>query len=474
MSVKNDGVEEREDQILEGIQKIAQYAEGQAKTAKDSIAKVEARVDGFETSQAKLAERMEKKNDETVSIISDKLARIEKRQQATGRLSIIETSDVILSAIDDADRRVVRLMESTMQETRDKGQFANPIFKAGSALWFMYAMKLQLPGRFGQTRDADSRKLDRLIEAFGGDTTKNVLVEGTDALGGYTVPKPVEAELMRLIEDNSVMRPLVTKIPMDSKTLAIPKKGSSITATVVAENVTMTDSIPALPFAQLLLTAKKIAGVAVASIEDLQDSAIGLMGYIQTAIAEAIGQVEDREALDGESTFIGLAGDTEVNEVVAAGADGDVINFAKLVSIVFKSRQRAGRIGARWYMAPEAMAKVTGLRSDSIQAADGLGLPIFQWANVPGAIAPTLLGFPIEVVSTISIAQAKGNASTLTNIYFGPPNAIVFGDRQGMAWEVSNAPNWGKYLIDMRLVKRTGIGVAVPTAMTRAIDLITA
>src|SRR3990172_8755157 len=461
--------EDREDAILEGINNIAQFVETATKTNKDAVDGLKSKVDGVETLVSKVEERFNKKHDETVQIIADKVARMEKRQAATGRLSIVDTTDVILAAVADEDRQGVRLLEGTMSPTRDRGRFAEPVFKGGCELWFKYATRLQLPGRFGQTRDQDEKKLNRLTEALGGAEQKAVLIEGTDALGGYLVPDPVAAEILRLIEDNSVMRPLVTKIPMDSKTLDLPKGSGGISAAIVGENAAIGDSVGGTPFSVATLTAKKFAGRAQASIESLQDSVVGLMGYIQTRIAEAIGQLEDKQCLEGDGTgsnFTGLATDAGVNEI-AGGANGTAITYDIIVSMVYKARQRSSRIGARWYGAPETKAKVVGLKDSQL-------MPVFQFNNVPGAIAQTLLGFPFEDISTIRIDRSIGTAgATGTFLYFGVPTGVVFGDRQGMSWEVSNAPGWNNYLLDMRLVKRTGIAIGVPAAFTRHTNLTT-
>jgi HK97 family phage major capsid protein len=373
----------------------------------------------------------------------------------------------------------------------DKGEFKDPIFKAASALWFDHSMRAQHK-QWAAKREYHLKRMEQLEQAFRDAyrvpielIEKAAFTTATDTLGGHLVPDPVEAEMNRLIADNSILRQAgVRTIPMVTKTLDLPKEGSSSLGVAIEnEGAAITDSVPASnAVAKVTLTAKRFDGYAAASLESIQDSAISVLTWVQEKLTELIGTLEDTQALEGTSSFTGLAADTDVNEI-AAQTNGDAITYAKLVSIVFKARQRTSRQLARFFMAPEAMAKVVGLRADAVTAADGAGVPIFQFGNVPGTIQMTLLGFPVEVHSGIRIDRTKGSGTALTNIYFGPPRQITFGDRTGMSWDVSDVASmvvggvttsaFQTYSVHMRLIKRTAIAVAVGKAFTRAVDLIT-
>lgn len=470
--------DEQFESIMEGIATLGRENAARDASHRTEVEELRAKNAELDKKIVEQAKSSKKSLDDAVDIIADKLGRMERRQIATGKLSLVDVTDVLVAAIPEKKRWLVRFCEATMP-ANEKGRFKDAPFKAATELWFQNATFSQLKKYQGDAPGmmAEKSVIEKAFaDAYRYDVEqKATLIEGTDAMGGYLVPDPVAAEINRLIEDNSVMRPLVRKVPMTSKTLDLPKRGSgAITAYIVAENAATGDAMPASnAFAALTLTAKKFAGRATASIEAIQDSPVGLLDYIRTSIAEEIGILEDFEALEGTTNFTGVAADAAVNEITAASG-GDALTYAKLVAVVFKARQRASRIGAQWFMAPEAMAKVVGLRADAVTAGDGAGLPIFQFAQVPNAIPYTLLGFPIQVISSIKIDRTNGAGTNLTNIYFGPPDAIVFGDRAGMAWDVSEAPNWSNFLVDMRLMKRTAIGVAVPKAMTRALDLKTA
>ena len=398
----------------------------------------------------------------------------------------------LLAAIPEEHKGMFSLCERVKSDA-DGGRFAEPSFKAATALWFWYstfaqnprlesALRQKLADRNFNVRESFD-KLDRAFSESFGYESKVVGIFGTspDGLGGHLLPDPVEAELNRLIKDNSVMRQAgVRVIPMQTKTLDLPLRGTdAMTVGIGTEGSAIADSVGdpgTSTLAKLTLTAKRFEGYAVSSIEVIQDSPLSILAWVQQELTELIAALEDTQALEGTGAgvnFTGVNSASGVNTISATGANGDPITFGKLSSVPYAARSRTTRRLARWFMAPEAMSKVVGLRADSGFAADdGKGLPIFMFGNVPNGIPPTILGFPNEVHDGISITRTKGaSGATLTNIYFGPPQTIVFGDRTGMSWDTSDAPGFKSYQLAMRLIKRTAIGVALPAAWVRVIDL---
>lgn len=427
-------------------------------------------------------EKFKTEVDKGFSYQKDRLEAIDRRTHALAYIGPQGGTDKLLDGIHETERSFIALAEKTFDPRVDKGRFKDPIFRASTALWFMHSTMGQSKN-WATDREVHLKRCEAIEESMRAafqlaKVDKAAFTTGTDGLGGHLVPDPVEAEMNRLILDNSVLRPAgVRVVPMMTKTLDLPKEGANgLSVSIEGENTQIADSIPASnAVAKVTLTAKRFNGRAIASIESVQDSAVSILGWVQENLTELIARKEDTEGLEGTTNFTGLAADSDVNEIAAAGADGDAITYAKLVSVVFKARQKDSRAGARWFMAPEGMAKVVGLRADAVSAADGAGQPIFQFGNVPGEIRMFILGFPVELHSGILTNRTKGSGTGLTNIYFGPPRRIVFGDRTGMSWDVSDSAGtaFENYQLVMRLVKRTAIAVAVGKAFTRAIDLIT-
>jgi len=369
-------------------------------------------------------------------------------------------------ALDDDTRAMAQLFDNMGRGRGDVGGFADPEFKAGAASWFAASMRFQLSnGRDSQS--AESRdKLGRAFADLGGYQTAAAFTTGTPSLGGDWVPDPVERELRRLVTDNSVLSPLVSHVPMTSKTLDLPVEGSSsLAVSWGTENTNITDSVPSSnALAKITLTANRINGFAIASLESLADSPVSILSWVQQKLTELVGRELDRQALEGTgSPFTGLVGDAGVVSV-SSGANGDLLNYGKLASIPFAAVEASSRNGARFFLSPQSMAKLVGL-------VDSTGQPILHFSNVGGAVTRTLLGYPAEVHSVIKADRTYGTGTTLSNLYFGPPSGIVFGDRMGMAWDVSDAPGFQAVQIAMRLIMREAIGIAVPKAFTRAPNL---
>jgi HK97 family phage major capsid protein len=401
-----------------------------------------------------------------MKVLEERITHLAKRQIAIGP-SLQDREAKMLAAIPDSDRKMVHLAEQQMDPARDKGRFASPEYKAAAMLWFWKSAQVQC-SRLGGNRRGLQDELEKLEKAFAEvyGQEKAAFAEGAAGTGGSWIPDPVAADVYRLIADNSVMSPLVTHIPMTSQFLDLPTEGTTMTVTVGAENTAITDSVPASPVAKVLLTALRFNGYATASIESLQDSAASILTWVQQKLAELIGTELDRQLLEGTggaSSFTGLSTDAGVN-AIAAGTNGDAITYAKLASIPYFALQRASRQGAQWFLSPAAMGKVVGL-------VDSQGMPIFQFSNVPNAVASSILGYPAQVHSVILANRTKGTGTALTNIYFGPPKSIVLGDKMGMSWDVSEAPGFASASVAMRLLMRAGGAVAVPKAFTNAKDL---
>jgi HK97 family phage major capsid protein len=469
-----EAAEKTNDPVLGGIVKIASGVE-------EDVSKIDKRVDEISEKNIE-AKRETMKEIEKVrtelkagfDLVGDRVETLTKRQ-VLGHLYTDATPDLV-AAIPTDKRHMIQIAERSMGKTarpdngrpiEEKGNFADPVFKAASALWFRTASLLQLT----KTRNVKglSDQLDKLDAAFAsaysGGESKAIsdMAEISGPSGGFLVPAPVEAEVLRLIEDNAVMRPLVRKMTMSSKTLQVPTKGNAITAYIGVEGGSLTGSYDQTAFSSVTLTAKRFHGRATMSVEVLEDSIIGLLPYILTTLGEEIAILEDQETLEGSGTnFTGVNAASGVNSVATTTTNGEAPVYGDLTATIFAARQRSSRIGARWFMSPELFGKIIGM-------VDSNGQPIVQYGRVPNEIMPQILGFPVELLSTLDIAITRGSTGNTANAYFGPPTTVLFGDRMGVRWDVSDAPNWATYEMDARLVKRTGIVVGVPTAWTKLV-----
>lgn len=428
------------------------------KAVKDGLDKINKSVQSVEERQAaqekefaSLKEKAEKLGidiQKTHDWVSKVEARIDtERSHGPG--------DSIKNAIPDEFRVVI--------DREERRGSKDPALKAAHSLWFHFHHMAKV-GALGllPTKYRPGEYLefaDKLERSMGYDPVlKAALGEDTASIGGNIIATPVEASLMRLISDNGVLRPVVTKVVMTSKTHQLPTENQGISAFIIPEAGTITDSAPASPFAQVPLTARKFAGLATVSNELLQDNIVGLSDYLFTAIAEKIARLEDQQAADGDGSgtnYTGLSNASGVNSVTVTTV-GVAPTYQDLVKLVFAATEQATRVNASFLTHPKAWQNVVGL-------IDSQGAPIFQFSAVPNAAPDRLLGYPVLLSSAINTNRTVGSTGGTVNIYYGPMNKIIFGDLTGMAFDTDPYGLFTTAQTRVRVIKRTGIVVPVGT-----------
>jgi HK97 family phage major capsid protein len=350
----------------------------------------------------------------------------------------------------------------------------DPELKVAVGAYFRgHLLKLTRPGDFY----AQAAEHEKLVEALGGvPIQKAAMSELSAGVGGNLVPTIVESEILRLIVDNGVLRRAgCRQVPMTSRLHAYPTRNAAFTAAIIAEEGSITDSVPATPFAQSALTAKKIAAFATVSGELMQDNVVLLADFLATEFGQQIALTEDTQALEGDGTgvnFTGLVAAAGVNSVTS-GANGDALSYQKLVDAIFGSGQSSAIDSTSLFMAQKLVSSLYKSRSGAASATDQGGVPLFApAAGIMVAPSQGILGHPFYGHSGILINRAVGTGTNRTNLYAGPPQTIIFGDLLGFTVDLNPYAKFQTFQIDIRGVKRTGILVAVPTAWTKytAID----
>ena len=456
---KDKGKDNEADELLEGMQGIAKHIVERDEKTTDRFEGIEASIDAS-------IEKIEAKLEKGLMLSATKFDRLAKTSSALSILGSPDPNSDLLEALSDAEKALIPVYEShiasgSIKSLSDRAR--DPIFRTAMGCFFMNAFKSH-PALDGGAALARADKIHRAFEGAYGSVQKVAFATTDVDVGGNTVPTAIEDEMRRLILDSSVISPLATHIPMVAKTVELPKEGSNKLSVTVAgtEGGEIPDSVPATAVTDVIsMTALMYKGRAVASVESLMDSAISIMEWIQTKLTEEFGRQEDIQALETGASSLFL--DSDVNEI-ASGTNGDVLDYAMLVGIVFNAGERATRQGAMWFMPPLGMQAAVAL-------VDSQGNPILQFARVHEAIGPNILGYPVQVHSGILQNRTKGTGAAMWNIYFGDPKAIVFGDRTGMTWSVSTDAGFDNDQVHMKLTKRTGIVIGVPSAFTRKLDV---
>jgi HK97 family phage major capsid protein len=423
----------------------------------------------------------------TVEETKTKMAALEVKQGGLEKLLVdintklaakrgsLQGGDDLVSLLGDKAKRyfakaeIVCRMQKSSKDGGRSAVFADDVpLKVATGMWLAgHLKKLVSPADFHVNRDLH----EKLTLLLNGGVEKVALQEDTAAEGGNLVPTVVEGEILRLVQDNSVLRPLVRKILMTTKTHAFPKLDAEFTAAIIAEEGSITDSTQANPFGQTNLTAKKLACFSTVSGELLQDNVVGLADWLGMEFGMKIGRLEDTQALEGDGTganFTGVVAASGVNSVTS-GANGDFLSWQKLVDAMHQNVEMNPSDNV-WFMRKTLWGRMLATR---VGTAGTVDLPFFAPA-LGFTVAPmkAILGDQVLTHSGLLANRAVGTGTNRTNAYYGPPSTIIFGDLLG--FEIALNP-WAKfqtYQTDIRGLKRTGIMVGVPAAWTKytAID----
>lgn len=241
----------------------------------------------------------------------------------------------------------------------------------------------------------------------------NVLVEGTDASGGYLVPDEYDARLIEALEQENVMRKLGTSIQTSGER-KINVAAAKPTSSWVEENGELVFSDPA--FAQVILDAYKLSTAVKVSEELLADNQYDLEGYLIRSFGQAIANAEEEAFLvgDGNCKPTGLLHPTFGGQIGVVTA-GSSITADEIIDLVYKLK-RPYRAKASFLMADSTLAAIRKLK-------DGTGTYLWQPALTAGE-PDRLLGYPVYTSQYIP-AIASGQPV----IAFGDMSYYNIGDR---------------------------------------------
>ena len=251
---------------------------------------------------------------------------------------------------------------------------------------------------------------------------------GTDADGGFTVPDPLSASLINLLETRGVARQHCRRVVMSAMTQAFPKLAGHATVMYPDESAAITESD--VEFSKVTLTAKKIAALVKFSTEISEDSLISIVDTIVESIAYSVATAEDNNLFNGVASAInatGLKGDTGIAETTVASVAA--LDLADLTATTVAIGNPIVGAVNEWYMNPTLFH---GPIRDLLNAAGGNTL-----AHIEGGQRPMLLGYPVNFVNVIPGASATTTQDLL--IAFGDLSmAYYFGDRRSWSFKILN------------------------------------
>ena len=290
-----------------------------------------------------------------------------------------------------------------------------------------------------------------------GAKTKAALGESNDETGGYLVPEEFQAEIVRYVDEATVVRPRarVFNMTRDSLTLPTLVQSSSVFGGVVmravAESGEGTDDIPV--FGRITLEAKKIMGLVPMSNELLDDSAVNLANFLVILLGEATADYEDARFLTGTGINepLGIAATSGLN-IVSRDTSSRIL-YSDIISMWQNTLSTFDK-NAVWITNKAGMAQLLTIDKDSTS-----GLLLFL-PSLRDGIPATLLGKPILVTERVNSLGTAGD------FLYGDLSHYFIGDRGGIQVDSSMHERFRFDETLLRMIKRVDGQLSIAKAFT--------
>ena len=274
-------------------------------------------------------------------------------------------------------------------------------------------------------------------------TVSNVLMEGTDASGGYLVPTEYDARLVEALEQENVIRSLATVIQTSGER-KINVAASKPAASWVEENGELV--FGDATFDQVILDAYKLSVAVKVSEELLADNVYDLESFLINAFGRAIANAEEEAFLtgDGISKPTGIFHATKGGQTGVTTA-GNSITADEVIDLVYKLK-RQYRANAMFVTSDSTLAAIRKLKNDNG----------YLWQPALSAGEPDrLLGYPVytsQFVPAIAAGQPVMAFGDLSYYNIGDRGARSFAALHELYAGVGQVAFVAKERVDGRLV----------------------
>jgi HK97 family phage major capsid protein len=290
-------------------------------------------------------------------------------------------------------------------------------------------------------------KVDAYARAiFTADTVAlKALSEGVNADGGFTVPQDFYATLLEEIQEQAIMRGLVTVIPMKTNVLTLSMIDHGPDVYWTSEGATKTTTTA--DFSQPTITAYKLAAIIYLTDELIDDSAFSLTQVLVRRFAQKIAEKEDQAIFQG--TGVGQPTGLMVAATIPTIACSGNLDFDDIIDLEYALPIKF-RPNARFFIHPTNVRELRKIK-------DTTGRYIWQDPIAPGQPA-TIHGYP--VVENYWMSE--------DDILFGDVKECYWlGDRQRMTVKITNdtETTFTQDKTAIRVVERIGGTVVFPNAM---------
>ena len=290
------------------------------------------------------------------------------------------------------------------------------------------ARKKEYFGRFVQKlMHKDSKGLVEMGAIPAADyMTKSALtgtpLRGDDStLGGsYLIEPEYSREIIRIAAPESVMMPIVTRIPTTKRTIYMPNSTDAIAVTWVSNEVTAKTE-NTFTWGRTTISVNTCAAWTGITEEMQEDSIVELGGYYRGLFAEAFATEFDTQCLKANAApFDGVLYQSSVyDKILDPGKTSfSSIEADDLLDTIAELTTANKRRGARFFLHTTILDQVKKLK-------DAQGNYI--WMEPAGQQPATIWGYPYSEPDVMP-ANSESAASTAF-IAFGNPKYIYWADR---------------------------------------------
>lgn len=286
---------------------------------------------------------------------------------------------------------------------------------------------------------------------------QKALQEDNATEGGFTVPEEFQGEVVRYLDESTVVRGRARVFNMTRDVLRLPKLDQSSTVfggfsfnAVDEEGAATEDSSS---FGTILLRAKKVVGLTYISSELLEDSAVNIANFMVTLMGEALADYEDTKFLKGTGMgeALGITVDPGVNVVTRETSTrityDDVVNMWQNTLSTFDK-------DAVW------ITNKAGVEQLALINKENTGGLLMWMPNLREGIPGTVLGKPLLVTERVQSLGTRGD------IVYGNLKFYFIGDRGGIKVDTSIHNKFENDQVTLRMIKRFDGLPAVATAFT--------
>ncbi len=209
----------------------------------------------------------------------------------------------------------------------------------------------------------DEKIVNAIQNSFGME--QHAYTEGSTTAGGYLVPDEFRTEVIRVADENGVVRKEANVFGFGGDTLYLNAENAVPTVAWTDEAAQITESTGS--FTQPSISIKKLAAISAMSNELFADSKVNLVQLIATQVGEAMAYKEDLAGLvgDGTSTYGSITGLTGLSLTATTQtiSGTSIVNLTAddMLDVQYKLAAKYRR-GAFYIMHPNVFAIVRKLK----------------------------------------------------------------------------------------------------------------